>query len=166
MKGVLCVSALLLAVGLAAGGKEKKPIKGDKLKVNVDYLEKSWGLKYKSHTAGIHRETGGRVTILVEFTKDVEDVKGLREEVSSPTRASPTRATAKVGARSPLWFYLFDADNVLVQKAPLTSIEGELSDRVRLVVDNIPSDKFEKGEKLEARPAESKKRKRKKADEE
>jgi hypothetical protein len=180
MKGVLCASALLVAlVGVAAGGKEEKPIKSDKLKVNLDYLEKTWGMKYKSHTAASSRDaTAGQVTILVEFTKDVEDVKALREALDGSKSLGVRRVRGKgkevvEKADSKLWFYLFDSDNVLVQKVHVTSIDGELSgvkgDRVRLRV-QFSADKFEKGEKLEARPAESRRfvrdAKKKKGDEE
>jgi hypothetical protein len=45
------------------------------LKVNTDYLEKTWGIKYKSHKVENGPAQGQkRVKILLEFTEDAKDV--------------------------------------------------------------------------------------------
>jgi hypothetical protein len=142
--------------------------------VDLSYLEKTWGIKCKSHTitspepiflnfkAGFDKggtfRNGGRqqvgappakVKFLLEFTKDVENLKELREAFTP----------LPVGAReAPLWFYFFDEDNVFVYKTPPNEIEGEIAgkkgDAVRLLVTNMGHEHFEKTRKIEARPGE------------
>jgi len=132
------------------------------IKVDLSYLEKKWGIKCKSHK--IDASPGyKKVTFLLEFTKEVENLEELR--AAFVYRVQNRHATPK--PNPPLWFYFFDEDNVFVFKSHPLVIEGEVSgkkgDAIRVSIAGIQPWDFAKIRKIEARPAEKEKDKASKA---
>ena len=111
--------ALFLSVGFASSEEKKEvpPIPKDKW--DATYLDKEWGIKLKSVT--FNPEKNGNVygpyKLLVEFSKDVEDVKALKMGFGGDDGK-----TAKA-----FLIYFFDADNVVVHKTTSKYIGGELT---------------------------------------
>ena len=56
----------------------------DVIKWNMDYLEKTWGIKLKSAFSTCACVGECKISLRLEFTKDVQDSKALREAFSSP----------------------------------------------------------------------------------
>jgi hypothetical protein len=77
----------------------------------MTYLEKTWGLKVKSMKYS--EPTHDSVKITVEFTKDLDELKGLAQEFG--------------GGNSTLWFYSFDEEMVVLNKVKVGGLEGELT---------------------------------------
>ena len=136
------------------GGKEKRDVA---IKVDLSYLEKTWGIKCKTHRVTGIDYGNKEVKFLLEFTKDVENLKELREAFT------PVVPGGIRGVRStwPLWFYFFDEDNVFVYKSPVNAIEGEVTgkkgDAIRVSVANIQPNDFNKTRKIEAQPGDKEK---------
>src|SRR5262245_30889499 len=107
MKALISVPVMVFALcTLVSQGGEKKNCKKDEgIKVVVDFLDKTWGIKYKSHTVKDLVLSGGtyvkQVRILFEFTKDVESRKEVQQAFTM--FAFPLQGKATV----PLWFYCF-----------------------------------------------------------
>jgi hypothetical protein len=140
----------LLLFGFCAftNGGEKK--KSDSIKFDMTYLEKTWGIKYKSHSVEdyeIARETVKALKILLEFTKDVDNPKEIRRAFLYPM---PLKGDTPIY----LWFFFFDEDNVSLGKLCPTQVQGELSgkkgDAFRVILTRYPP--FQKVRKVEARP--------------
>jgi formylglycine-generating enzyme len=98
---VLCVSLTAFA------GEKKAEIKWD-----MDYLDKSWGIKLKSANVN---EQKNEVKMLLEFTKDVTDLREMRQAFQAPDN------------NAKLWFLFFDEENVAFAKTTITKEEGELT---------------------------------------
>src|SRR5262245_1736061 len=115
MKAIFSVPVVVFALCtlVSQGGEKKNGKKEDGIKVNVTYLEKAWGIKYKSHSITDEAFMGNpikRVRLLLEFTKDVDNVKEIRE--AFVLTSYPPKADTKIS----LWFYCFDEDNVVAGK--------------------------------------------------
>lgn len=155
MRAVMCAPLVLLpfwTLAVESGAKKTE----DGIKFNMDYLEKTWSMKYKSHAVDDYSFMGApvkRVKLLLEFTKDVDKVKDLQQ------RFRPSRIPPNADTVIPLWFYCFDDDSVSVAKVYPFHIEGELSgkkgDAVRVWL-NIDTTTFKRTRKIEARPGETK----------
>jgi hypothetical protein len=93
-------------------GAEKK----GGLRFDDTYMEKTWGIKFKSY-----KLDGGRLILLFQFTKDIDDATELRKALArfSGRPAKPGEATH--------FFYYFDKENVAITKFSPESVQGELS---------------------------------------
>jgi hypothetical protein len=134
--------------------KESKHLAHEGVLYNVDHLDKAWGLTLKSVQVKKEELNKGtsqiRTTLLLEFNKDVDDLKGLYKVFTGPN--------------SGLAFYLFDKDNVVIGKVTMFGTEGELTgkkgDAFRLVLQTsvLDSQTFAKMEaRSTERPPETKK---------
>jgi hypothetical protein len=128
--------------------------KDDGPKFDLSYLEKTWGIKFKSQSVTeieMSKVFLNEIKILLEFTKDVENLKELRQAFTPPPM--PLKADTIV----PLWFIFFDEDNVSLGRALRWNTEGEISgkkgDAFRVVL-FFDSAKFKKTRKIEARAGE------------
>src|SRR5262249_10869568 len=144
MKGVVVGAALLLSalcIATADGGAKKE--KQIDLKCDMGYLEMTYGIKYKSHTVD---QTGGKVKLLLEFTKDVENLQEMRRALTPPVFSGKT-------VEVQLYFHYFDEDNVLIYKIAADKLEGELSgkkgDAFRLIIP-FTGDPIKHARKMEA----------------
>src|SRR4051812_5985971 len=100
----LVVSFFVLVLSaVAASDAQKEDIKWD-----TAYLEKTWGLKFKS--ARIDKK-GQEAKILLEFAKDS---KNLQEVIQA---FDPKSTSGK------LFFYFFDDENVAFAKVGLRAVE-------------------------------------------
>jgi len=162
---VCCLLALqgLVVFALSGCGREsaKKENGGDgsdadqkkEIKFDMSYLEKKWGIKYKSHSfedivvrnkgPNAKDQTVKELRILLEFTKDVDN---LRELVRAFTPDPPIQ----------LWFEFFDKENVSLGKHfPQIMLGSKLwkkGDVFEVSLDHIP-----KARKIEARPGDAEK---------
>lgn len=127
------------------------------IKVNMSYLEGTWGLFCKSQkmedsSAG---QGGKQITFRLEFARVVPNVKELREAFTPRQPNSPDSA---------LWFYLFDDENVVVYKTPPNKVEGEVTgkrgDAIRVTIFSLQRTTLDKTKKIEARPGEKEKKSR------
>jgi hypothetical protein len=147
MKAIACLPLLFFGFCAFTNGGEKK--KSDSIKMDMSYLEKKWGIKYKSHSVQDSEFKTKTIKILLEFTKDVDDLKEMRRAFGE----------FKTGP-FPLWFVYFDDENVSLAKFLLTRVEGELSgkkgDAFRVFL-GINGRDFEKTRRIEARPGEAEK---------
>src|SRR5262249_21233863 len=111
-----------------------------------DYLKKTWGIEFKSASV----DKSGEVKLLLEFSKDLTDLKAMREALS-PYSGIPKATQVR------LYFYCFDQDNVSLGKSWITKLEGELSgqqgDAFKLAF-NLPPNSAGKVRKVEVRPNE------------
>ncbi len=118
------------------------------IKFEMGYLEKTWGIKYKSHTVV---EDGLKIKMVVEFTKDAEDLPALCDCLS-PILPGVTKK------KIPLWFYFFDSDNVVLAKGFVAQIQGEITgkkgDAFRVLVAVPLKNALTQTRKIEARPEE------------
>jgi hypothetical protein len=118
--------------------------KKDDPKVDLSYLEKTWGLQLKAQKVG-----GGQITFRLEFTKDVENLTELRQAFRPGTSTQSEWA---------LVFYFLDDENVVITKYPPGTIEGEITgqkgDAIRVTI-QFPN----KTAKIIARPGEKVKKK-------
>jgi hypothetical protein len=155
MRVAVCASLVLLACcTLASAGRSKKKVpkvevpkvevpKVNEIRVNTDYLEKSWGLNSKSYKVDASPSFSD-ITLVLEFTKDVPNLSEIRQALGIGAK---DRDTALV------WLYIFDEENVVVGKTKDYRVYGELTGvkgdaiRVRFYTNPIRN-KF----KVEARP--------------
>ena len=144
------------AVQTPAPGASLPTLGGDTtkypIKLDLSYLEKTWGLKYKSSGVGNRNNGFEEVVIVLEFTKDVEKLQELQ-----------TALDPRFYSNTLLWFYFFDAENVFVCKLHVNAIEGEVTgkkgDAIRVSILNNPNinpDLLKKSRKIEARPEQKK----------
>jgi hypothetical protein len=105
-------------------------------KPDMSYLEKKWGIKLKSFRRGPIKNQGDFVMLLLEFTKDVEDLKGMRLALSPDKKEEAQKGvyTGKKGKidpdepeQPPLYFHYFDSENVQLAKMRPEKLFGELS---------------------------------------
>lgn len=159
MRARAFVPMFLFAVSLPAlAGEEKKE---DAFKVDMSYLEKTWGIKCKSQriTDDVLPFGGRRdsktMTFLLEFTKDVENLNELRAAFSPINAPFDTRSISA----APLLFYFLDEDNVFLYKSPPNAIEGEVTgkqgDAIRVSIRMIDNNFLKKTRKMDARAGES-----------
>ena len=153
MRVAVCASLVLLAcctLASAGRGKKKEPKvevpkvevpEVNEIRVNVDYLDKTWGLKSKSYKVDASPSCSD-ITLVLEFTKDVPNLSEIRQALG-------------IGAKDALvWLYIFDEENVVVGKSKDYLVYGELTGvkedavRVRFRTGVIFRNKF----KVEARP--------------
>ncbi len=133
------------------GDKKEGDKKEQEIKYECGYLDKTWGIKFKSATV---MKTGGYhlIKVLVEFTKDVDDVAALQKAFMP--WASPSKQYPNPG----LWIYLFDKDNVTLTKSSIKQLEGEVTgkagDAFRFVFDvqGGTENYMERLRKVEPRP--------------
>ena len=163
MKAMACLPSLFFGFCAFTTGGEKK--KNDSIKFDMSYLEKKWGIKYKSHSfqnnvtinkgAKEKEKPFKELKILLEFTKDVDNLKEMQRAFTSNPSLTEKRDTPIY-----LWFVFFDEDNVALVKYYPTELEGELSgkkgDAFRIILGPLPS-LLEKVRKIEARPGETEK---------
>ncbi|MBA4067787.1 MAG: hypothetical protein C0501_29635 [Isosphaera sp.] len=135
------------------------------MKCSVDRLEKAWGLAFKSLTVRevTANQAGGaqfsqpraflELRFTIEFAKD-----GDRKAVEKAFTPGSVLGRAVGKGRDPhVLFYLFDEDNVVVQKLLLERPEGEITgvagDAFRAIVLCEP-EAYKKVKKIELRPSE------------
>ena len=118
MRTVVCTLSLLVvsAFGVRSQDNDKETKKGEGIKCESEYLEKTWGIKCKSVT-----DRSDTLQLLMEFTKDVDDLKAMREALTPP------RVTKKKEKEPTFHFHYFDSDNVQIGKEPVAGLAGELS---------------------------------------
>lgn len=141
--------AVVIGLPLTASADDKKepPKEESGLKCVIDQFDKAWGIKFKSM-----KVTEGKslavVTITLDFTKDVADVAEMRKAF-----VGTTRKPAKLDTH-PIVFYLFDADNVSLDRYVIASTQGDLTgakgDAFRIQIE-IDKEVLKKAKKLEAR---------------
>lgn len=139
----LLIAAWLFTFVGTSHAEDKKD--GAQIKVVVDHLDTSWGIKFKSVTAK-DSESKTEIKITLDFTQDVTEPSKMREALGS---LSPN------GPMDPLVvFHLFDEDNVSMGKYFIKSIEGDLSgikgDAFRIIIE-CDTVVFQKAKKIEAR---------------
>jgi hypothetical protein len=144
--------AIVVICGLTLASPAQNT-KNINLKYNLDYLEKTWGIKLKSPQIDLRGRGGSEIKLLLEFTKDVENVQGMRDAFQ------PIIITSAKDNRLPkLYFYVFDDDNVSLAKMQITYTQGEVTgkkgDAFRITVGQIGGTDLQKAKKLEVRPAE------------
>ena len=132
-------------------GGEKDAKKDDAKKEgivwNMDYLDKAWGIKVKSvqvnkmKIMGEDSESPERTaTLLCEFSKDVpvEATVNDGKVVFFLLPLKEMRAALSAKSPSPMLYYLFDAENIILSKSPAQDIVGELTgkkgDAFRLIL--------------------------------
>lgn len=98
--GFLCCTLTI------AGGEKKSDVKWD-----MDYLEKTFGIKFKSAKVDAK---GNEAKILLEFSKDIDNLAEVRKIFEDKTT-------------SKLLFYFFDDENVAFAKGGLREVEGEIT---------------------------------------
>jgi hypothetical protein len=147
-------------------GGEKDAKKDDAKKEgivwNMDYLDKTWGIKVKSvqvnkiQVMGKDSESPLRVaSLLCEFSKDlpVEATVNDGKVVFFLLPLKEMRAALSPKSPSPMLYYLFDAEDIILSKSPAQDIVGELTgkkgDAFRLILQfsTVPP-----VSKVEARP--------------
>lgn len=130
-----------------ADDKKDQPKAQEGLKCVVDQFDKAWGIKFKSMKIVPGKEGYG-ITITLEFTKDVPDVKQMQRAFAP--------GDPKNLDNHPIVFWLFDEDNVSIGWYAIKATEGVLTgvkgDAFRIILALEP-EKLPKGKKLEARLA-------------
>jgi hypothetical protein len=132
---------VMLIIALPALTQDQKPTE---VKCNVEYLDKTLGIKLKSATL-MEVEKSTQVKMILEFTKDVDDVKQLYKTFTPGTGGSNIPQLA---------FYCFDADNVVLTAVPLKQVSvltGKKGDAFSVLVDFGPVKNIKK---VEVRPIE------------
>jgi hypothetical protein len=134
----LVLVALIMGVPVLAQEEKKQDVK-----CNVDYLEKTLGIKLKSAKL-MDAEKTIQAKITLEFTKDISDTKQLYETFTPGTG----------GMNIPrLMFFCFDEDNVVLTSVPLKQLSGQLTgktgDAFWVLVDFGPIKNIKK---IEVRP--------------
>jgi hypothetical protein len=125
-------------------------------KVDLSYLKQTWGLECKSQKVERNYGAGGgmQITFRLEFTRDVPNLKEMREQFTAQGPNSTDSA---------LWFYFFDDENVVIYKTPPNKIEGEVTgvkgDAIRVIIFAISDSVLEKTQKIEVRPGEKERKK-------
>jgi hypothetical protein len=136
---------------LTSGAQDKaeKPLPEGKW--NASYVEKPWGLKLKSVKYRFSDKGASALVIfLFEFTKDVEDVKAVRQAfgiMPNRQRSTPT-----------FMLYFFDDENVIFHKTfhrvdTDVEITGKKGDAFRVYLETHRS-YLHKATKVEFRPVE------------
>ena len=147
----VAASALLFAGSSHAADKKTATKFPDTIKLNLDILDKVYGIKMKS--ALVKEEESARasktgIIITLEFTKDVENVRALYETFA-PSGGVPFRFN-----ELPLVFYMFDEDNVVVGKIVVMGGEGEPSgvkgEAFRIFL-SAPTETFDRTKRIETR---------------
>jgi hypothetical protein len=130
-------------------------------KMDMSYLQKTWGLECKSqkveHSSSVdlrYGSGGWQITFRLEFTRDVNPKEMMREQLTAREPKSSDSA---------LWFYFFDSENVMIYKTPPNKIEGEVSgvkgDSFRVSIISLEATMLDKTQKIEVRPGEKEKKK-------
>ena len=159
MKAILSLPMLLFGFCAFTAGDEK--LIGN-FKFDMTYPEMKWGIKYKSHTVvedfPYEKSKVKALKILLEFTKDVDDVTEMRRALGPHPLRSPKEPDRPI----PLWFYFFDDDSVTIGKLYSSHLQGELTgkkgDAFRVWLYPLP-EPFKKIHKVAARPGEKEKEK-------
>lgn len=132
----------------ALAGKEKKE---EAVEVDLSYLEQTWGIQCKSRTTADGDKNCKQMTFLLEFTKDVENLKELREAFTAINNI-PT---------APLVFYLFNDGNRPSGQITLAKIEGEVTgkkgDTIRVSTHLIAESHFNRIRQIKASRGEKEK---------
>ena len=153
------------ASALIIGGSSQAQDKKNDPKLMVENIEQGFGIKMKSATyiepkhpakprIQVYEEkpadkTG--IVITFEFTKSVTDVRLLLwlHESFAPSAGVPFAFN-----QLPLIFHFFDEDNVCIEKAVITSIEGDLSgikgEAFRISLSS-PTEALKRTKRIEAR---------------
>jgi hypothetical protein len=147
MRLLLCALPVVLACG-SLPAQEKK----FDAKINLDYLEKTFHLKGMDVQLQAKKKKGKQsnphviLTLLLEFTQDT-DVKEVQDAFANTDNPK-------------LWVYLFDGDNVLLKRYPLTQTQGEITgvkgDAFRALT-YLETQPAKNARKIEVRPAVQKK---------
>jgi hypothetical protein len=155
------LTALVFAADPEGGKKAEEGKKVGDIEFDMSYLEKSWGIKYKAHTvqqelyrSKVRSMYMKRVSILLEFTKDLDNLTDLRQAFTTYS------VDKKPETPVDLWFYAFDKDNVAISKQWPTQVQGDLSgkkgDAFRVLL--MVSDDYYPGlRRIAARPGDKKK---------
>src|SRR5262249_54730862 len=124
------ITLLVAVFGLLPGAitdEKKEPPKDDEgFKLVVEQFDKAWGIKFKSMTTkdtptkGYDVGTQTDIKITLEFTKDVSDVFTMRI-------AFAARGVLAGNDEPQILFYLFDEENVSIDKFLIMKTEGELT---------------------------------------
>ena len=143
--GITCL-VLSVSVAFSQDKKEdaKKEVTKDGIEWKLDYLEKTWGIKFKSATVGDKKD--GRIRILLTFSKDVENVNELRTAFKAPM-------TNKAQSTAPIKFYLFDKDDIVLNKAVISGTDeltGKQGDSFRVYLSGLEN-QIERIKKVEPR---------------
>jgi hypothetical protein len=117
MRTVVCSLSLLVVATFGVRSQDKEKPKGEGIKCDMEYLEKTWGIKCKSLTL----ESSGKLKLLMEFTKDVSDLKAMREALTPPNLRDGKESEPT------FYFHYFDKENVQLMKVRVEKLEGELS---------------------------------------
>ena len=154
MKAAVCTPLLLLVLAVPSMAQTEK---ATDIKCDMGYLEKTWGVKLKNF-AIVENNGVTSMKLLLEFTKDVEDLQGMRQALTPP----PPKSVNPV-----IFYHYFDKDGVRVGKVIPHSLQGELSgmkgDAFRLFLP-FEGAYVKDAVKLEARPTEEGKPKTDKKD--
>jgi hypothetical protein len=173
MKAIIWLAATCISCSAVCRSEEPKketePRKEESIKCNLGHLDKAWNLQFKSMTVKdtlSPKFVDGReskqypiceVRITLEFTKDAADVKEIRK---SHVEFSILHRTPVGNRGNYMLYYLFDEDNVVLQKAYLDRVEGEITgksgDAFRVVFSTDPAT-YKKIKKIEPRPFEKEK---------
>ncbi len=111
---------------------------------NMDHLEKTYGMKFKSVSVS---QVQGFIRVLMVFTKDAADVKKLCADLMPLDPKKP-----------PFLFYLFDKDKAVIGKLGHTidgEITGKQGDALRILISLNDFQAWGRVRKVEARPKES-----------
>jgi hypothetical protein len=109
------------AVGTSAkdakqgGKKEPEP----EIKGKADFLEKTYGIKFKSATVENKDKGGATLKVTLEFTKNLTDNLDEMRKLLSPFSPGVSKGAV------PLWVYYFDSDNVSLGKSSVKLLKGE-----------------------------------------
>src|SRR5205823_4343291 len=117
MRAVALSFLVVLFLGVAFGQdktSDQPPIPPDKW--NLEYADKTWGLKMKSVSYSTERKS---YTFVVEFSKDLNP-----DELRVVRAAFPARDS---GESKILVFYFFDKDNVVLTKQARFDTTTELT---------------------------------------
>ena len=125
---VLSCLLVLVAHGASGQGKsDQPPIPQDKW--NLDYADKTWGLKLKGVSCKV---TPPQHTRVLEFSKDLtpEELKAVKEAFPSSTEGK--------GLSKTVAFYFFDKESVVLSKSvgfwSTSEITGVKGDAFRVIV--------------------------------
>jgi hypothetical protein len=165
---LFAATALLFTADTRADDTKVDSKRDEPLKVVVEQLSKTWGIRLKSvkvkETSFMGFDT--QITLTLEFTKDVDDAREMkatmiaaiptRPPFDSPPDTPPRFIPPMVPDMFPLLFLLFDEDNVSIGRGAIQQIEGEPTgvkgDAFRAMV-YCNAQTLKKAKKLEARLA-------------
>jgi hypothetical protein len=153
------------------GGGGGEDVKKDEIKYEMDYLEKTFGIKFKAAKLEQKKPGGDTlITITLEFTRDLPERGSLGGPGAAATPGAltlrnlftgkPTSGIVQTGPAQ-LQCYLFDENGVVFVKQPPGKIEGEVSgkegDAFR-ISQIVPSAAFAKVKKISFREESSAKK--------